>query len=146
MRSNRASTARMAEGVDGEGVDGLSLRTGGARIAGMRTTASGTPAAVTSAAISRPLRGLRPDSHAESTSAAPWPMLRAVSSQARRWFHSCSGRRSTISRLAIVTAPANPAPSASASSNCSTGADSGNSQSDSAQVAAHAAARLRYTR
>ena len=60
--------------------------------------------------MASPVRRLSPLSRAARTSAPPWPMLSAVSSQPSRWFHCASGLRSTISRLAIVTAPATPAP------------------------------------
>ena len=95
------------------------------------------------APISRPVRALSPDSHAARMSAPPWPTLSTVSSQPSRWFHSGSGRRSTMSRLAIVTAPAKPAPSVSANSNWNPEPSSGNSHSETAAMAAHAAARAR---
>jgi hypothetical protein len=110
---------------------------------GISSTDSGIAAAGTSAAISRPVRAVSPLSQAARISAPPWPTLSTVSSQPRRWFHSGCGRRSTISRLATVTAPANAPPLASASSSCSGGPASGNSHSDAAETAAHPVARVR---
>ena len=100
-------------------------------------------AAGTSAPISSPSLGLSPLSQADRNSAPPWPTDSAVSSQPRRWFHSARGCRSTTSRLAIVTAPANPAPSPSASRTWRALPASGNSHSETAVTAAQAVARAR---